>query len=120
MIEVTAVEVIRNRTVRLSFSDGSERVVDLTPFLWGPAFEAVVSDDEAFNEIRVDPAIGTIVWPNGADLAPEVLHGGFEPASLSAVKEVQDVVREYTGDRSLVDELIEERRQEEADDSAGS
>ncbi len=80
MVEVTAVEVIQGRTVRLRFSDGEERIVDLSPLLWGPVFEEIAEDDEAFNSVRVDPEIGTISWPNGADLAPEVLHGDSEPA----------------------------------------
>ena len=81
MVEVTSVEVVAGRRVRLRFSDSSERVVDLTPFLWGPAFEQVAADDEFFAAVRVDPEIGTIVWPNGADLDPDVLHGDHEPAS---------------------------------------
>jgi hypothetical protein len=34
----------------------------------------VAADYDCFRKIRVNPEIGTIVWPNGADLAPEVLH----------------------------------------------
>lgn len=81
MVEVTSVEVLEGRTVRLGFSDGTERVVDLTPLLWGPAFEEIVRDDELFADVRVDPEAGTIVWPNGADLDPDVLHGDYEPSA---------------------------------------
>lgn len=80
MVDVTKVEVVGERTVRLMFSDGSERVVDLTPLLWGPVFEEIAKDDGLFAEVRVDPGIGTITWPNGADLDPDVLHGDHEPA----------------------------------------
>jgi hypothetical protein len=80
MVDVTKVEVVKERTVRLWFSDGSERVVDLAPLLWGPVFEGIAKDDGLFGEVSVDPAIGTIVWPNGADLDPDVLHGDHEPA----------------------------------------
>lgn len=83
MVEVTNVEVVGDRRVRLRFSDATEREVDLTPFLWGPAFERIAADDELFAAVRVDPEIGTIVWPNGADLDPDVLHGDHEPASRS-------------------------------------
>ncbi len=79
MVEVTKVEVVGGRTVRLSFSDASERVVDLTPFLWGPAFERIAAEEQEFLKVRVDPDLGTIVWPNGADLDPDVLHGDAEP-----------------------------------------
>ena len=80
MIEVIRVEVVEERTVRLRFSDGSERVVDLTPLLWGPVFVEIATDDELFAEVRVDPDIGTITWPNFADLDPDVLHGDFKPS----------------------------------------
>ena len=80
MVDVTKVVVVQERTVRLTFSDGSERLVDLKPLLWGPAFEKIAQNDDLFAEVRVDPDIGTITWPNGADLDPDVLHGDFEPA----------------------------------------
>ena len=81
MVDITEVEVVRDRVVRLWFSDGSERVVDLSPLLWGPAFEEIANNDDQFAQIRVDPEIGTITWPNGADLDPDVLHGDQEPAN---------------------------------------
>ncbi|CAN5710874.1 MAG: DUF2442 domain-containing protein [Acidimicrobiia bacterium] len=83
MVDVTAVEIVKDRIARLWFSDGSERVVDLTPFLWGPAFEAIAADDEVFRSVVVDPETGTLSWPNGADLDPDVLHGDFEPSNPS-------------------------------------
>jgi hypothetical protein len=81
MVDVTEVEVLKDRVVRLTFSDGSERVVDLAPLLWGPVFEEIANNDNIFAEVRVDPESGTITWPNGADLDPDVLHGDFEPAN---------------------------------------
>lgn len=80
------VEVLHDRVVRLQFSDRTERIVDLAPFLWGPAFEATGDDDEIFAQVKVDPETGTIVWPNGADLDPDVLHGDFAPAKPAPTK----------------------------------
>lgn len=80
MVDITKVEVVEERTVRLTFSDGSERVIDLRPLLWGPVFEEIASDDDLFAQVSVDPEIGSIFWPNGADLDPDVLHGDHEPA----------------------------------------
>ena len=80
MVTITSVEVVGGRTVRLGFADGSARTVDLSPLLWGPAFAEIAADDERFAEVRVDPEVGTIGWPNGADLDPDVLHGDAEPA----------------------------------------
>ncbi len=81
MVDITKVAVVEDRVVRLWFSDGSERVVDLAPLLWGQAFEEIARDDDLFAEVRVDPEIGSITWPNGADLDPDVLHGDHEPAN---------------------------------------
>lgn len=86
MVDITDVEVLHHRVVKLSFSDGSERTVDLAPFLWGPVFEDIAADDELFAQVKADPETGTIVWPNGADLDPDVLHGDFEPAKHAPTK----------------------------------
>lgn len=63
------------RTIELSFSDGSSRGVDVGPLLWGPVFAEIADDDEAFAELYYDPQLGTVCWPNGADIAPETLLG---------------------------------------------
>ncbi|MGB8360563.1 MAG: DUF2442 domain-containing protein [Acidimicrobiia bacterium] len=81
MVDITDVEVLHDRVVRLSFSDGVKRTVDLAPLLWGPAFEGIAADDELFAQVKADPETGTIGWPNGADLDPDVLHGDFEPVN---------------------------------------
>jgi hypothetical protein len=82
-VRVTSVEVLCHYRLRLGFSDGSSRDVDLTGELHGPVFEPLV-DPGFFAEVRVDDELGTVVWPNGADLDPLVLHGDFEPASRLA------------------------------------
>jgi hypothetical protein len=59
--------------LRIKFRDGTEGEIDLEPELTGPVFEPL-RDPEQFKLFRVDPEIHTLVWPNGADLAPEFLH----------------------------------------------
>ena len=66
-------------TVHVKFTDGSERVIDLDPYLRGPIFEPVRSNRSVFEAVRVDPQLGTIVWPNGADIDPDVLFAGGAP-----------------------------------------
>ncbi|MBK5939352.1 DUF2442 domain-containing protein [Halochromatium roseum] len=64
---------LRDYTVELFFNDGRQGVADLRPALSGPAFEPLL-DVEVFSQLRVDTELDTIVWPNGADLAPEFLY----------------------------------------------
>ncbi len=72
--DVTDVEVLGPYRLRLTFSDGLTGDVDLSYIRdWAGVF-APLHDPEVFAQVRVDPEIGTITWPNGADLAPEVLH----------------------------------------------
>ena len=59
--------------VWLRFRDGTQGQVDLLPELVGPVFEPL-HDVDAFARFAVHPEFHTLVWPNGADIAPEVLH----------------------------------------------
>ena len=65
---------------RIEFTDGSQRDVDLAPFLRGPVFAPIRDDAAAFAAMRVDAESGAIVWPNGADIDPDVLDHGLAPA----------------------------------------
>jgi hypothetical protein len=60
-------------TVWLRFRDGTTGEVDLAPALNGPVF-AQLKDIGVFREFKLDPEFHTLVWPNGADIAPEYLH----------------------------------------------
>ena len=77
---VRSAEVMDGFVVALVFDDGSERTVDLEPFLRGPVFDEIRAESAQFRELRVDPELGTIVWPNGADIDPDVLYGSAQPA----------------------------------------
>jgi Protein of unknown function (DUF2442) len=72
MLEIAAVEPLEGRSVRLTLSDGSVVVRDLSALLDGHGVLAQISfDDAAFREVFVDH--GTLVWPGNVDLAPETL-----------------------------------------------
>jgi Protein of unknown function (DUF2442) len=75
---ITSVEPLDGFLVRVGFDDGTTREVDLESELWGPVFEPL-RDAQLFREVRVDNELGTIVWPNGADIDPDVLHGDHAP-----------------------------------------
>ncbi len=82
--EVTAVEALGGHRLRLSFADGVGGVVDLDYLLGrGPIFEPL-RDPDYFAQVRVDSEGGTIVWPNGADVAPETLYAAVRAQARPA------------------------------------
>jgi Protein of unknown function (DUF2442) len=83
-MDITDVEVLHDHVVRLRFADGSERTIDLDPYLYGPIFAEIRADPTVFAAVHVDAEAGTIVWPNGADLAPDVLYEGRRSARMEA------------------------------------
>ena len=66
-------EYIENYRLRLTFSDGKVGDIDLASELWGEVFEPL-KDLALFRLFKVDQELGTVVWPNGADFAPEFLY----------------------------------------------
>ncbi|TAK60188.1 MAG: DUF2442 domain-containing protein [Bacteroidetes bacterium] len=70
LIEAT---YLHDYTLMLKFQDGSEGEIDLRDELWGEMFEPL-KDINLFKKFHVDSEIHTIVWENGADLAPEFLY----------------------------------------------
>ena len=76
VLRIADAEPLGGFALRLTFSTGEVREVDAAPVLGrlpGPMF-APLRDPEYFARVSVDPACGTVVWPNGADLAPTALY----------------------------------------------
>ena len=71
---------VRDYVVFVRFHDGVEGEVDLRPQLYGEVFEPL-KDAHYFRQFRVDADLHTLVWPNGADFAPEFL---YERAQVTA------------------------------------
>ncbi len=74
---VVGVKVLRPYVIEVTFDDGFRRIVDMEPELWGPVFEPL-RDPAFFAQASVDEELGTVVWPNGADISPEFLYYGDE------------------------------------------
>ncbi len=70
---IESAEYLESYKIRLTFSDGKIRTIDLDGELWGEMFEPL-RNLEMFRQFKVNKELRTIVWPNGADLAPEFLY----------------------------------------------
>lgn len=82
---VRCVEVIAPWVLRVTFDDDLERTIDLEPVLAGELY-GPLRDPELFRQVRVDPEVYTVVWPNGADFDPATLHDWPDHAAAFARK----------------------------------
>ena len=65
--------IVGPHTLGILFDDGSDRTIDFRPVLGGELF-GPLQDLNIFNQVRLDPEVYTLVWPNGADFDPATLH----------------------------------------------
>ena len=86
---IAEVECIGARQLRVTFTDGLVRELDFADVLVG--IFASIDNDAAFAEAEVDAIAGTVCWPGGLDLDPDVLRGDHDPATGSPPV----VMREY-------------------------
>jgi hypothetical protein len=74
ILRIVAARVCGPSLLRLTFNDDTCKTVDAAPLLEGPVFEPL-RDPAYFARAELDLVCGTVVWPNGADFAPEALRG---------------------------------------------
>ena len=70
---VTRFSIVAPYTITVAFADSTEQRIDFRPVLHGPLF-GPLQDLATFNAVRLDPEVGTLVWPNDADFDPATLH----------------------------------------------
>lgn len=70
---VRSFEIVSPYTLRVRFDDETERTIDFRPILAGEMY-GPLRDQRLFNQVRIDPEVDTLVWPNGADFDPATLH----------------------------------------------
>ena len=80
MVPVTAVGPLERYRIAVTFSDGTERAIDVERYLRGPIFDPVRRDRSFFEAVTVDDDLEIVMWPNGADIDSDVLYGSEEPA----------------------------------------
>ena len=73
ILHVVEVKYLRDYVIWVKFNDGIDGEVDLSAELEGEVFGPLM-DKALFKTVKVDPLLQTIVWDNGADLAPEFLY----------------------------------------------
>lgn len=80
---VTGVAVVGDHVLRLLFSDGTAGDVDFSAQRWAGVLEPL-NDPSYFAQVKLDAEAGTIVWPDGIDLAPEPLYEQAKAHPLAA------------------------------------
>jgi hypothetical protein len=73
MLHIREARYLRDHCVEVVFNDGRKGVADLSEALQGPIFEPL-KETGTFAQFSVDTELETLVWPNGADLAPEYVY----------------------------------------------
>jgi hypothetical protein len=66
-------EIVAPYTLRVTFEDDVQQVIDFRPILEGGLY-GPLQDQKLFDQVEIDPEVHTLVWPNGADFDPATLH----------------------------------------------
>ena len=77
ILHVVDVKYVRDYIIWVRFNDGIDGEVDLSAELEGEVF-GPLKDQKLFRTVKVDSLLGTVVWDNGADLAPEFLYDNLK------------------------------------------
>lgn len=87
ILHVTDAKYLKDYLIEVTFNDGKKGIADLSQSLQGTVFDSL-KNKEIFSQFKVDHELDTIVWPNGADLAPEYLY-------FQAFKNVQELQAQF-------------------------
>jgi hypothetical protein len=72
--DIVEVRVLDGYRLYLRFEDGVQGEVDLGTMIQFDGVFAPLKDRAHFEQVRVNPELGTVYWPSGADLDPDVLY----------------------------------------------
>ena len=71
--QIQTLEILDDYKLHLRFNDHSEQTIDFAPVLAGDLY-GPLRDLNLFKQVKIDPEVHTLVWPNGADFDPAMLH----------------------------------------------
>lgn len=71
--KVESFKLIGDYSIAVTFDDGNTVLADFEPILAGELY-GPLRDKRLFDQVKIDPEVKTLVWPNGADLDPNTLH----------------------------------------------
>ena len=71
--KINRFKIVSPYTLEIIFDDASSKVINFEPVLYGSLF-GILRDLDFFNSVYLDTEVHTIVWSNGADFDPAVLH----------------------------------------------
>ena len=85
LADVISAELLDGYRIRFRFDDQVEGILDLAEILTFRGVFAPLRDIDYFRKLRVDKELGTVVWPHGADIDPDVLHSRLtgQPITLA-------------------------------------
>lgn len=73
LYRVVSFQIVDRYTIQVEFDDGLGKTINLEPMLYGPIFKPL-RDPALFAQISLNKDFGALEWPNGADIAPNVLY----------------------------------------------
>lgn len=87
MKDVVGAKALDGFRLHVRFEDGVEGEIDLMDLIRFEGVFASLRDPARFSEVRVHPELGTVCWPNGADLDPDVLYARISGKPISLASE---------------------------------
>lgn len=84
LLRIAEVTPLPDQRLKLRLTDGTLIERDIRSLLVGPVFAEIRDEPEMFARVRIDG--GTVVWPNGSDLCPDVLIWDGAPPSDPTVR----------------------------------
>ena len=85
LVDVVDFQIVGPYTLRITFDDNAERTINFEPVLYR-YYYGPLRDPTLFDQVRLDPEVRTLVWPNGADFDPATLYNWYEGEGAELAK----------------------------------